>query len=78
MMRVSKSSNQSYLREKPNIGVFTLIIKESCGSMIELLYLRIIHFANKSLMRHIYPSSLFILVAPRCTKIYDNIFGGPE
>jgi hypothetical protein len=33
---------------------------------------------NKSLMKHIYPNYLFILVAPKCTKIYDNIFGGPE
>jgi hypothetical protein len=78
MMRVSKSSNRSYLWEKPNINAFTLISKESYGSTIALLYLKIIPFANKSLMRHIYPSSLFILVAPRCIKIYGNIFGGPE
>jgi hypothetical protein len=78
MMRVSKSSNQSYLREKPNISVFTLIIKEFYGSTIALLYLKIIHFVNKSLMKHICPNSLFILVAPRCIKTYDNIFGGPE
>jgi hypothetical protein len=78
MMRVSKLSNQSYLREKLNIGVFTLIIKEFCGSTIELLCLRIIYSTNKSLMKHICPNSLFILVAPRCIKTYDNIFGGPE
>jgi ribonuclease HI len=78
IMRVSKLSNQSYLREKLNISVFTLIIKELYGSTIELLYLKIISFASKSLMRHIYPSSLFILVIPKCIKIYDRIFGGPE
>jgi hypothetical protein len=77
-MRVSKSSNQSYPREKPNISVFTLIIKESYGSTIALLYLKIIHFVSKSLMKHICPNSLFILVAPRCIKTYDNIFSGPE
>jgi hypothetical protein len=78
MMRVSKSSNQSYLWEKPNISVFTPIIKESYGSTIALLYLKIIHCVDKSLMKPIYLNSLFILVAPKCIKIYDNIFGGPE
>jgi hypothetical protein len=47
-------------------------------STIELLYLKIISFASKSLMRHIYPSALFILVVPKCIKIFDKIFGGPE
>jgi hypothetical protein len=78
MMRVSKLSNQSYLWEKPNISVFTLIIKESYGSTIVLLYLKTIHCVDKSLMKPIYPNSLFILVAPKCIKIYDRIFGGPE
>jgi hypothetical protein len=78
MMRVSKLSNQSYLREKPNISVFTLTIKEHYGSTIELLYLKIIHYVDKSLMKPIYPNSLFILVAPKCIKIYGNIFGEPE
>jgi hypothetical protein len=78
MMRVSKSSNQSYLWEKPNINIFTPIIKESYGSTTALLYLKIIHYVDKSLMKPIYPNSLFILVAPKCIKIYDNIFGGPE
>jgi hypothetical protein len=77
-MRVSKLSNPSYLREKLNISVFTPIIKEFYGLTIVLLYLKIISFASKSLMRHIYPSSLFILVVPKCIKIYDRIFGGPE
>jgi hypothetical protein len=77
-IRVSKLSNQSYLREKLNIGVFTLTIKEHYGSTIELLYLKTISFTSKSLMRHIYPSSLFILVVPKCIKIFDRIFGGPE
>jgi hypothetical protein len=78
MMRVSKLSNPSYPREKLNIGVFTLIIKESYGSTIGLLYLRIINFVSKFSTKHICPNSLFILVAPRCIKIFGNIFGGPE
>jgi hypothetical protein len=78
MMKVSKLSNLSYLREKPNISVFTPIIKEFYGSTIVLLYLKTINFANKSLMKHIYLNSLFILVAPKCIKIFDKIFGGPE
>jgi hypothetical protein len=43
-----------------------------------LLYQKIINFENKSLMKHIYPNSLFIRVAPKCIKIYESIFGGPE
>jgi hypothetical protein len=78
IMRVSKLSSQSYRREKLNISVFTLIIKELYGSTIELLYLKIVSFASKSLMKHICPSSLFILVVPKCIKIFDRIFGGPE
>jgi hypothetical protein len=78
MIKVSKLSNQNYLREKPNISVSTQIIKEFYGSTIVLLYLRIISFASKSLMRHIYLNSLFILVVPKCIKIFDRIFGGPE
>jgi hypothetical protein len=62
MMKVSKLSNRSYLREKKNIGVSTWIIKEFYGSTIVLLYLKIISFVSKSLMKHIYPSFLFILV----------------
>jgi hypothetical protein len=54
MMKVSKSLNKNYLREKQNIGVSTRIIKEFYGSTIVLLYLRIISFVNKSLMKHIY------------------------
>ena len=33
---------------------------------------------NKSLMRHIYRSFLFIPVVPRCTKILNKISGGLE
>jgi hypothetical protein len=76
-MKVSKLSNRSYLREKQNIDVSTLIIKEFYGSTIVLLYLRIINFINKSLMKHIYPSFLFILVVLNCIKTLDEIFGGP-
>jgi hypothetical protein len=76
MMKVSKLSNRSYLKEKPNIDVSTLIIKEFYGSTIVLLYLRIINFVNKSLMKHIYPSFLFILVVLKCIKILDKTFGG--
>jgi hypothetical protein len=77
MMKVSKLSNRSYLREKQNIDVSTLIIKEFYGSKIVLLYLRTINFVNKSLMKHIYPSFLFILVVLKCIKTLDEIFGGP-
>jgi hypothetical protein len=76
MMKASKLSSRSYLSEKQNIDVSTLIIKEFYGSTIVLLYLRIISFANKSLMKHIYPSFLFILVALKCTKTFDKTFGG--
>jgi hypothetical protein len=65
-------------REKPNISVSTQIIKEFYGSTIVLLYLKITNFVNKSLMKPIYPNSLFILVVPKCIKIFDRIFGGPE
>jgi hypothetical protein len=78
MMKVSKLSNRSYLREKQNIGVSTWIIKEFYGSTIVLLYLRIISFVSKSLMKHIYPSFLFILVVQKCTKTLGKTFGGPE
>jgi hypothetical protein len=78
MMRVSKLSNQNYLRERPNISVSTQIVKEFYGSTIVLLYLKIINFVNKSLMKHICLNSLFILVAPKCIKIFDKIFGGLE
>jgi hypothetical protein len=37
-----------------------------------------INFVNKSLMKHIYLNSLFILVVPKCIKIFGKIFGGPE
>jgi hypothetical protein len=78
MMKVSKILNQNYLRERPNISVFTQIIKEFYGSTIILLYLKIISFASKSLMRHIYPNSLFILVVQKYIKIFGKTFGGPE
>jgi hypothetical protein len=78
MMKVSKLSNPNYLREKLNISVSTQIIKEFYGSTIVLLYLKIINFTSKSLMKDIYLNSLFILVAPKCIKIFDSIFGGPE
>jgi hypothetical protein len=77
MMKVSKLSSRNYLREKQNIGVSTLIIKEFYGSTIVLLYLRIISFVNKSLMKHICPSFLFILVVIKCTKTLGETFGGP-
>jgi hypothetical protein len=77
MMKVSKLSSKNYLRKKQNIDVSTLIIKEFYGSTIVLLYLRIINFANKSLIKHIYPSFLFILVVLKCIKTLDEIFGGP-
>jgi hypothetical protein len=77
MMKVSKLSNRNYLREKQNIGVSTLITKEFYGSTIVLLYLRIISFVNKSLMKHICPSFLFILVALKCIKTLGETFGGP-
>jgi hypothetical protein len=77
MMKVSKLSNRSYLKEKPNIDVSTLIIKEFYDSTIILLYLRIINFVNKSLMKHIYPNFLFILVVLKSIKILSKTFGRP-
>jgi hypothetical protein len=77
MMKVSKLSNINYLREKRNIGVSTRIIKEFYGSTIVLLYLRIISFISKSLMKHIYPSFLFILIVLKCIRILGKTFGGP-
>jgi hypothetical protein len=76
-MKASKLSNRNYLKEKQNIGVSTQIIKEFYGSTIILLYLRIINFVNKSLMKPIYPSFLFILVVLKCIKTLDKTFGGP-
>jgi hypothetical protein len=78
MMKVSKLSNRNYLREKQNIGVSTWIIKEFYGSTIVLLYLRIISFVSKSLMKPICPSLLSILVVLKCTKTLGKTFGGPE
>jgi hypothetical protein len=77
MMKVSKLSNRNYLKEKQNIDVSTQIIKEFYGSTILLLYLRIINFVNKSLMKHICPNFLFILVILKCIKILGETFGGP-
>jgi hypothetical protein len=47
------------------------------GSTIVLLNLRIINFVNKSLMKHICPNFLFILVVLKCIKILGKTFGGP-
>jgi ribonuclease HI len=77
MMKVSILSNRNYLRERQNIGASILIIKEFYGSTIVLLYLRIISFVNKSLMKHICPSFLFILVVLKCIKTLGETFGGP-
>jgi hypothetical protein len=78
MMKVSKLSNRNYLKEKQNIDASTLIIKEFYGSTIVLLYLRIINTINKSLMKHICPSFLFIMVVLKCIKTLGKTFGGPE
>jgi hypothetical protein len=72
-----KLSNRNYLREKQNIGVSTLIIKEFYGSTIVLLYLRTVNYVNKSLMKHICPSFPFILVVLKCIKTLGETFGGP-
>jgi hypothetical protein len=77
MMKVSKLSSRNYLREKQDIGVSTLIIKEFYGSTIVLLYLRTVNFVNKSLMKHIYPNCPFIPVVLECIKTLDENFGGP-
>jgi hypothetical protein len=77
MMKVSKLSSRNYLREKQNIGVSTLIIKEFYGSTIVLLYLRTVNFVNKSLMKHIYPNFPFIPVVLKCNKTLGETFGGP-
>jgi hypothetical protein len=78
MMKVSKLSSRNYLRERRNISVSTLIIKEFYGSTIVLLCLKIINFVNKSLIKHIYLSFLFILVVPKCIKTLGETFDGPE
>jgi hypothetical protein len=72
-----KIIKKNYLREKQSIGVSTQIIREFYGSTIVLLYLRIISFVNKSLMKHICPSFLFILVVLKCIKTLGETFGGP-
>jgi hypothetical protein len=77
MMKISKLSNRNYLREKQNIGVSTWIIKEFYGSTTVLLYQRIISFVNRSLMKHICLSFLFILEVLKCTKTLGKTFGGP-
>jgi hypothetical protein len=77
MTKVLKLSNRNYLREKQNIGVSTQIIKEFYGSTIVWLYPRTINYINKSLMKHICPSFLFILVVVKCIKTLGETFGGP-
>jgi len=78
MMKVSKSSRKSYPKEKQSTSVSEWIIKEFCGLNFVLLYPRITSLENKSLMRHIYRSFLFIPVVPRCTRILNRISGGLE
>src|SRR6185503_4509885 len=78
MMKVSKSSRKSYLKEKQSTNVFVWIIKEFCGLNFVLLYPRITNLENKFLMRHIYRSFLFIPVVPRCTRTLNKISGGLE
>jgi hypothetical protein len=68
---------RNYLREKQNIGVSTRIIKEFYGSIIVLLYLRILSYINKSLMKHICPRFQFIPVVLKYTKTLGKTFGGP-
>jgi hypothetical protein len=46
--------------------------------IISQMYLKIISFVSKSLMKHIYPSFLFTLVVQKCTKTLGKTFGGPE
>ena len=52
--------------------------QEFCGLNLVLLYPRITNLEDKSLMRHIYQSFLFIPVVPRCTRILNRISGGLE
>jgi hypothetical protein len=59
------------------MGVSTRIIKEFYGSTIVLLYLRINNYVNKSLMKHICSSFLFIPIVLKCTKTLGETFGGP-
>jgi hypothetical protein len=67
MMKVSKLSNKNYLREKQNIGVSTLIIKEFYGSTIVLLYLRTVNYVKKILDEaHLSKFSIH----PDSTKMY--------
>jgi hypothetical protein len=69
-MTVSKLSNRNYLKEKQNIDVSTLIIKEFYGSTIILLYLRIINYVKKILDEaHLSKFSIH----PDSTKIYQDL-----
>src|SRR6185312_8366845 len=78
MIKVSKSSRKSYSREKQSTNVSMWIIKEFCGLNFVWVYPRITSLENKSLMRHIYRSFLFISVVPICTRILYRISGGLE
>ena len=78
MMKVSKLSRKSYPREKQSTNVSLWIIKKFYGLNFVLWYPRITSLENKSLMKHIYRSFLFIPVVPRCTRILNRISGGLE
>ena len=73
-----KIIKESYPKEKQSTSVSEWIIKEFCGLNFVLLYPRTTSLENKSLMRHIYRSFLFIPVVPRCTRILNRISGGLE
>jgi hypothetical protein len=78
MTRVLGLSNRNYQKEKENISVFVWTIREFYGLKVDWSFQKIKNSGSKFLMNHISPNFLFIRVAPKCTKIFDEISSGPE
>jgi hypothetical protein len=77
LISIKSTLQDKIIMSQLNIGVSTWIIKEFYGSTTVLLYQRIISFVNRSLMKHICLSFLFILEVLKCTKTLGKTFGGP-
>jgi len=63
---------------KKSTGAFIWTTREFYGSTIALWFPKTINLEDKFLMKYTSPNFLFIPVAPRCTRIFDRIIGGPE
>jgi hypothetical protein len=72
-----KIIKQKLSQGKAKYSCFHTDHQEFYGSTIVLLYLRTVNYVNKSLMKHICPSFLFILVVLKCIKTLGETFGGP-